>query len=48
MFCSSEKINGNKTSHETQLKALSFCSSEKINGNKTRHTITDDLDTVLF
>ena len=35
-FCSSEKINGNKTSLLTSVAGLPFCSSEKINGNKTR------------
>ena len=35
MFCSSEKINGNKTKQKRSLEEHRFCSSEKINGNKT-------------
>ena len=35
MFCSSEKINGNKTDDEYIVNKKLFCSSEKINGNKT-------------
>ena len=34
-FCSSEKINGNKTIAFDALVIALFCSSEKINGNKT-------------
>ena len=34
-FCSSEKINGNKTSNGYEYFMCPFCSSEKINGNKT-------------
>ena len=35
VFCSSEKINGNKTDKENPRIEVEFCSSEKINGNKT-------------
>ena len=35
MFCSSEKINGNKTAMSAESLLDEFCSSEKINGNKT-------------
>ena len=35
MFCSSEKINGNKTKKDFRNQWRKFCSSEKINGNKT-------------
>ena len=35
LFCSSEKINGNKTFQLTHTLKMMFCSSEKINGNKT-------------
>ena len=34
-FCSSEKINGNKTNLTSLWNCHAFCSSEKINGNKT-------------
>ena len=34
-FCSSEKINGNKTQSPLSYSKSPFCSSEKINGNKT-------------
>ena len=34
-FCSSEKINGNKTLDSMVCMGIMFCSSEKINGNKT-------------
>ena len=34
-FCSSEKINGNKTQLFFCIYFSLFCSSEKINGNKT-------------
>ena len=34
-FCSSEKINGNKTEWDCDDNVIKFCSSEKINGNKT-------------
>ena len=34
-FCSSEKINGNKTLDQVYVLGMEFCSSEKINGNKT-------------
>ena len=34
-FCSSEKINGNKTAIYITYGNTKFCSSEKINGNKT-------------
>ena len=35
LFCSSEKINGNKTGNASGSYTSKFCSSEKINGNKT-------------
>ena len=35
LFCSSEKINGNKTVDPSAVPLVRFCSSEKINGNKT-------------
>ena len=37
-FCSSEKINGNKTIGDCFYHDIRFCSSEKINGNKTNYT----------
>ena len=39
-FCSSEKINGNKTYWICIETVMKFCSSEKINGNKTCYVVT--------
>ena len=44
MFCSSEKINGNKTKKDFRNQWRKFCSSEKINGNKT---IVGNLNTLV-
>ena len=48
MFCSSEKINGNKTIASASKPFASFCSSEKINGNKTESTAYAQKIQVLF
>ena len=48
MFCSSEKINGNKTEMDLTTFDFVFCSSEKINGNKTLVDLWNNSETVLF
>ena len=47
-FCSSEKINGNKTGSQSLNTSESFCSSEKINGNKTLSFSQNSSTSVLF